>query len=131
MNGRILVMDDETVIRDVAGEMLQMQGFEVICSQNGEEALNLFIEARTHGRPFDLVLLDLTIPGGMGGEAVVERLREVDLAVVAIVASGYADNSVMAHPHRYGFADKIEKPFRKSELAAVVARALRLGAEPG
>jgi CheY-like chemotaxis protein len=114
---RILVMDDEDMVRDVAGRMLKHIGYDnVEFAADGEEAIKLCREAKKSGKPFAAVILDLTIPGGMGGKEAVKRLLEIDPQVKAIVSSGYADVSVMAEFKEYGFKGMVAKPYTLEQL---------------
>jgi PAS domain S-box-containing protein len=122
--GRILVMDDEEAIRETTQEMLESLGYEVVCADDGREALSKYQSARSEGRTFDAVIMDLTVPGGMGGKEGIQRLREEDPKVMAFVSSGYSNDPVLARPTEYGFTDKIQKPFRLDELANLLRRHL-------
>jgi CheY-like chemotaxis protein len=99
-------------------------GYEVTCARDGAEALALFEEAKKADRPFHAVLLDLTIPGGMGGVAAAARLRELDSTVKLIVSSGYSDAPVMAEFRRYGFDEIIPKPWSLPGLSRTLRRVL-------
>jgi CheY-like chemotaxis protein len=121
--GRILVMDDEEVIRNVTQEILGIMGYTVETVKNGEEALKYYHEALTLGQPYDLVILDLTIPGGMGGKPVMTHLLEIGPQVKAIVSSGYSDDPVMATYREYGFVAVLRKPYQFEELAGVLKHA--------
>jgi CheY-like chemotaxis protein len=114
---KVLLMDDEEMVRNVVGEMLKMVGHEVACARNGEEAIRLFLEARKSQSPFSAVIVDLNVPDGMGGKETVERLREIDSRVKAVVSSGYPDDPIMTNYREYGFHAVISKPFRVSELS--------------
>ncbi|HSN92929.1 MAG TPA: response regulator [Anaeromyxobacteraceae bacterium] len=114
--GRILVMDDEPAIRSVARSMLGRLGWAVEVCQDGGEAVRLYREAREEGRPFTAVILDLTVPGGMGGVEALARLREMDPGVAAIVSSGYSDDAVMADHRAHGFAGAVSKPYGMREI---------------
>jgi CheY-like chemotaxis protein len=116
LQGKILVMDDETITRDVAKNLLKRLGFEVHCTKNGEDAIKLFKEEYDSGKKFELVLLDLTIPGGINGTLTMAEIRKIDPDTIGIVSSGYADSPVLSKPELYGFAAKIEKPYKKAEL---------------
>ncbi|NDY42685.1 PAS domain S-box protein [Dissulfurirhabdus thermomarina] len=122
--GRILVMDDEEVVRACALDMLATLGYEAAAARDGAEAVRLYAEARAAGKPFDAVVLDLTVPGGMGGKEAVQRLREIDPAVRAVASSGYSTDPVMGDHEAHGFAAVIPKPYRTAELAAVLRRVL-------
>ena len=122
--GRILVMDDDETIRVVVQHMLERLGYVSDVSCNGEEALARFREARRVGRPYDAVLLDLTIPGDEGGAQVLARLRGLEPQVIAVVASGYADDDVLANHEAYGFRGRLHKPFDLTLLSVELARVL-------
>jgi PAS domain S-box-containing protein len=122
--GRILVMDDDETIRVVAQRMLDRLGYAADACCHGEEALARYGQARQDGRPYDAVILDLTIPGHEGGAQVLARLREHDPQVVAIVASGYADDDVLAHHEAHGFRGRLQKPFDLTTLSVELARVL-------
>ncbi|ABL00312.1 PocR ligand-binding domain-containing protein [Pelobacter propionicus] len=124
-SGRILVMDDEPLVRMVTGEMLEHMGYDVEFAQNGEEALAMYGAARESGVPFDAVIMDLTVPGGMGGREAIQRIREINPNVRAIVSSGYSDDPVMANHLNYGFAGVVVKPYDLGELGAQLERVLR------
>jgi CheY-like chemotaxis protein len=118
--GKILVMDDEEIVRDVATKMLGAIGYQVETSIDGEETLELYQKAKDAGEPYDAVIMDLTIPGGMGGKETIARLREVDPAVNAVVSSGYANDPIMAEYQKYGFNGVIPKPYDMQELSRII-----------
>ncbi|HXY54202.1 MAG TPA: response regulator [Nitrospirota bacterium] len=122
--GRILVMDDEEVIRDVVGEILVHLGYEVAFAGDGAEAIRRYQEAMRASRPFHAVIMDLTIPGGMGGKEAIAKLREIDANVKAIVSSGYSNDPVMANFTEYGFSGVVTKPYKMKELGEILRRAL-------
>jgi len=117
---KILVMDDDDIIRDVAGKMLTKLGYEVDFARDGSEAIELYKKSKNSGRPFDVVIIDLTIPGGMGGRETMQKLFEVDPYVKAIVSSGYSDDAVMSNYTNYNFKGVIAKPYRIEELSRTV-----------
>lgn len=123
--GRVLIMDDEESIREMASEMLRHLGYETAVARDGEEAVQLYARARAEGRSFQTVILDLTIPGGMGGKDALQRLKEIDPQVRAIVSSGYADDLILSEFRKEGFQGVIAKPYRMAELGAVVSDVLR------
>jgi PAS domain S-box-containing protein len=115
--GRILVMDDEEMIREVAGGMLNRIGYEVEFAREGKEAMELYRKAIESSRPFDLVIMDLTIPGGMGGKEAIKRLLDIDPQVKAIVSSGYSNDPVISEYKQYGFRAVVSKPYTIGDLA--------------
>jgi PAS domain S-box-containing protein len=114
--GKILVMDDEELIRNIAGEMITTLGHEVDLTEQGEAAIGKFQIARESGKPFDIVILDLTVRGGLGGRETIERLLAIDPGVRAIVSSGYSDDAVVSDYHKYGFKARLTKPYNIEEL---------------
>jgi len=123
--GRILIMDDEEIVREVAGEMLNHIGLDVEFAVNGEEAIEKYAEALHNGKPFDAVIMDLTVPGGMGGTDAIKKLLEIDPAVKAIVSSGYSNNPVMADYKSYGFTGMVSKPFHLDEMISTLESTLK------
>jgi DNA-binding NarL/FixJ family response regulator len=113
---KILLMDDEEAILSATGEMLKFLGYEVATAQNGESAVDLFRDARDAGVPFDAVILDITIPGGLGAKETLPKLVEIDPAVLAIISSGYSTNPMIVDCHSFGFAAAIVKPYGFKEL---------------
>jgi len=122
---RILIMDDEDSIRDAVSQMLRYIGYEVESARDGAEAIELYKRAQGSERPFDAVILDLTIPGGMGGKEAVQKLREIDSQVKAIVSSGYSHDPVMADFKQYGFCGVVVKPYKIEELREVLYNVVR------
>lgn len=122
--GRILLMDDEAPVRAVGGGLLGRLGYEVTSASDGEEAVRLYTQAHTAGTPFDLVILDLTVPGAMGGRECLERLRQLNPNVKAIVSSGYSTDPVMADHAAHGFRGVIAKPYELRDLSDTVCRVI-------
>jgi two-component system, cell cycle sensor histidine kinase and response regulator CckA len=118
--GRILVMDDEESIRLLLGEMLRHLGYEAQCVAGGKEALARYREAWHAQRPFSAVILDLTVPGELGGKDVIRQLQEFDPHVKAIVASGYCHDQEVSTYSAFGFHGVVAKPFRLTELSRVL-----------
>jgi signal transduction histidine kinase/CheY-like chemotaxis protein len=122
--GRILFMDDDETIRALVDLILRKAGYDVTLVEEGTEAINCYREAYTNGHPFDLVILDLTIRGGMGGRETLEQLRQIDPEVKAVVASGYSNDPVLADYRDYGFVGVVAKPFKGDELRGIVQAVL-------
>lgn len=118
--GSILVMDDEQMIRDMVAEMLNHLGYQVTTCSNGEETLARYTAARNSGMPFLAVIMDLTIPGGMGGKETARQILELDPNACLIVSSGYSSDPIMADYSRYGFSGAVAKPYKVSELGHVL-----------
>ena len=118
--GRVLVMDDEADILDLVGEMLKLMGYGVETARDGAEALQRYQAAQRDGSPFDVVIMDLTVPEGMGGKEAIRRLKELDPLVKAIVSSGYSYDPVMASFQEFGFSGVIPKPYVMEELGRVL-----------
>jgi PAS domain S-box-containing protein len=117
---KILIMDDEVDVRRVVQQMLVKMGHEVTLATEGVGALRLYQEAMDAGSPYDLVLMDITIPGGMGGKKAMQELRNIDPDVKAVVSSGYSNDPIMANFKEYGFSAAIVKPYRLQELSKVI-----------
>lgn len=122
---KLLVMDDEVPLRDAISRTVRVLGHEAVGVGSGREAVDAYVRAMNAGQRFDLAILDLTVPGGSGGEETLRSLRAVDPRVRAIVTSGYVQSAVMDAPDGYGFAAALVKPFTREQLADAVARALR------
>jgi CheY-like chemotaxis protein/anti-sigma regulatory factor (Ser/Thr protein kinase) len=125
--GRVLVMDDEDMVREVAGKMLKALGYEPAFAADGTEAIELYEKARHSGEPFDAVIMDLTIPGGIGGEEAVGRLLAIDPHLKAIASSGYSTDPIMSDSKAYGFRGVIAKPYVIEELGKVLHQVLTQG----
>ncbi len=121
---RILVMDDELLVREVVGEMLTVLGHEVAYASDGAEAVREVEEARRFGRPFDAVIMDLTIPGGMGGREAMRQLRASQPDAVVIASSGYANDGLLANFQEEGFRAVLPKPYQVRDLAQVLSEVL-------
>jgi two-component system cell cycle sensor histidine kinase/response regulator CckA len=118
--GKILVMDDEEMVRKVLERMLANLGYEAELAQDGAEAVEIFTEAEKAGNKFAAVILDLTVPGGIGGKETMEKLLVIDPQVKAIVSSGYSDDPIMADPQKYGFSGVIAKPYKVMDLSKIL-----------
>ncbi|MBW1781487.1 MAG: response regulator [Deltaproteobacteria bacterium] len=128
--GRILVMDDEDFIHEVAEEMLKQMGYTATPVKSGEEAIESYKAAFESGRAFDAVILDLTVPGGMVGKETVKALMEIDPDVKAIVSSGYSNDPVMSNYSEYGFRNALRKPYRMGEMSEVLTAVLEKSPGP-
>ena len=115
--GKILVMDDEESLRKVAERMLVELGYEVTCVGDGDEVIKHYAQAGRSGQPFDAVIMDLTIPGGMGGKETIEELLKIDSDAIAVVSSGYSNDPIMSKYEKYGFRGVVSKPYRIEELS--------------
>ncbi len=125
--GRVLVMDDEVIIRNVTYEILTTLGYEAVTAEEGNEAVRLYKEAGDKGEPFDVVIMDLTVQGGMGGRETVKRLLEIDPGARVIVSSGYSNDPIMADYKDYGFSDVIPKPYTVEELSEKLYHVIKEG----
>lgn len=121
---KILFMDDEEMLRNLAKEMLTALGMHVSVAKDGEEALALFDNAKYENTPFELIIIDLTIPGGMGGEEFIREIRKRDTKVKTIVASGYSNNQIISNYKEYGFNGCIHKPYDVTAFIKVVQKVL-------
>lgn len=119
-SGRILIMDDEEMVRDAAAAILGELGYEVEFASDGGEALVKYRLEMAGDRPFDAVIMDLTIPAGMGGREAVKRLLEIDPGAKVIVSSGYSSDDIMSDYGKFGFSAVIAKPYRVTDLGRVV-----------
>lgn len=122
--GRILAMDDEDMIRDLIRHMLHRMGYEAEVACDGEQAIHLYRRALEAGEPFDVVILDLTIPGAMGGKEALKKLLEMDPDVKAIVSSGYSNDPIMSNYKNYGFCGVVAKPFNMQNLSEALNEVL-------
>jgi len=122
--GKILVMDDEEMIRDLLQEMLSHFGYDVLLAEDGVETLQIYQQQLGSDKPVDVVIMDLTIPGGMGGKETIMNLLKIDPAAKAIVSSGYSKDPVMCNYKEHGFAAVVNKPFNVNELHAAISKLL-------
>jgi two-component system cell cycle sensor histidine kinase/response regulator CckA len=121
---RVLVMDDQEALRELVKNMLGTLDCVAEVAADGKQAIEKVRRANAAGRGFDLVILDLTIPGGMGGVKTLRELLRHDPRARVIVSSGYSNDPVMADCRRYGFVDALPKPFTAADLGRVLERAL-------
>jgi len=123
--GKILIMDDKSFVRNTTVKALRLFGYEVEGAVDGEEAIKEFKKANEGDKPFDVVILDLTIPGGMGGEDTLKELREIDPKIKAIVSSGYSEDPVMSEYKKHGFNAIVNKPYQYEELVEAVRKLMK------
>lgn len=116
----ILIMDDNKIILDLTTDIIESFGYTVDTAVDGEETIAKFISAQENGKPFDVVIMDLTIPGGMGGKDAVKKLLEFNPQTKVIVSSGYSNDPVMANYLDYGFKERLIKPFKMTELKSAL-----------
>lgn len=124
-SGRVLLMDDEEAVRKTAAELIRLLGYQVTLAADGEEALQLWNEARSAGFPFDLAVLDLVVKRGTGGKATVAALLDLDPNVRAVVSSGYSGDPVMAEYSKYGFCGCVPKPYTIEQLGKALKLAMQ------
>jgi len=123
-NGRIMIMDDDDMIRELVANMLDSFGFEAVAARDGAEAVSLYRESIDTNEPIAAIIMDLTIPGGMGGKDAVREIHQIDPGAKVIVASGYSNDPIMAGYRDYGFCAAMVKPFKLQELQEVIRKAI-------
>ena len=124
--GRVLVMDDEEFVLEMVADILEGIGLVVELASNGQDAVRLYKEAFEMGNPFQVVIMDLVIPAGMGGKEAIMELKKIDPNVKAIVSSGYSNDPIMSNFLKYGFSDVIAKPYKIKELQDAVKTILEM-----
>jgi CheY-like chemotaxis protein len=122
--GKILVMDDEDMLRQLTEQFLSHLGYQVRTVPDGEQAIQAYRDEQATGEAFSLVIMDLTIPGRMGGKETIEELKKIDPNVHAIVSSGYSNDPVLSNYKNYGFSAVLPKPYKIETLSAVISNAL-------
>ncbi len=124
MKGAVLVMDDQEMLREIAVAMLEELGYDVITAEDGEQAVDKYRQSLKQGAPIDLVIMDLTVPGGMGGADSAKNILKLDGNAKIMVCSGHAADEVVTHYQDYGFCGVIGKPYNFDELARAIDAAL-------
>ena len=124
MSGRVLFMDDEVTIRDVASVLLERLGFTPVAVADGTTAVAVYTEALKNGDPFKLVIMDLTVPGGMGGREAMDELLKIDPRIRAIVSSGYSSDPILSNYRSNGFRGMVPKPYKLTDLARTIRAVL-------
>lgn len=128
-NGRILIMDDEEIVRSFLKNLLPKIGYDAEFAEDGSQAISLYKKARQSGRPFDVIILDLTVPGGKGGSETVREILEIDPSAKAIVSSGYSNDPIISNYRDYGFRDALIKPYKAEEISEILHRVLTLDSQ--
>ena len=123
--GKILLMDDEDIILNVTRELLRVIGYIVEVAKDGEEAIERYERALQSDQSFDVVILDLTVRGGLGGVETLRELQKIDHEVKAVVSSGYTTDPAMANYKEYGFMNSIAKPYKAEELSIILQEAIK------
>ena len=123
--GKVLLMDDEQIILDVTHEVLKFLNYDVISARDGLTAIDLYKKEKAAGAPFDIVILDLSVPNGLGGKETIEQLRNFDPAVKAVVSSGYTNDPVVQDFSHYGFSERLAKPYNISEMKNLLEKVIK------
>jgi len=120
--GKVLLMDDEQVILDVTDEVLKFLGYDAMFAREGASAVEIFSRERQRGHPFDLVILDLSVPDGMGGKEAFEKIREIDPSVKVVISSGYTNDPMMTDYAKFGFSGILAKPYRINDIKVLLEK---------
>ncbi|HBL35923.1 MAG TPA: hypothetical protein DDZ55_03845 [Firmicutes bacterium] len=128
--GKLLLMDDELLILTSLREFLERCGYQVAIAKDGAEAVIFYEQAKKAGAPFDLVMLDLTVPGGIGGKEAVRMILAIDPEAKVIASSGYSDDPVMLDYRNFGFSGVVSKPFKMEALSALIKSLLKPKPKP-
>lgn len=118
--GKVLLMDDEQVILDVTNEVLRFLGYEVMFARDGAAAIELYRQEREKGKPFDLVILDLSVPDGVGGKEAFEKLHALDPAAKIVISSGFTNDPMLTDYASFGLNGVLAKPYRITEIKALL-----------
>jgi CheY-like chemotaxis protein len=117
---RVLILEDDAMVRKVMRQYLELGGFEIAETCEGQDTIKQYEQSIKNGKPYDMVILDLTIPEGLGGAETIHYLRDLDPRLVAIVSSGYKDDPIMRNPAQHGFAAALPKPYTREALLQIV-----------
>ena len=120
--GKVLLMDDEQVILDVTNEVLRFLGYEVMFARDGVAAIDLYNQERTKGSPFDLVILDLSVPDGMGGKEAFEKLHALDPNAKIVISSGFTNDPMLTDFASFGLNGVLAKPYRITEIKTLLEK---------
>ena len=118
-------MDDEQILLDVTNEVLKFLNYDGMFAKDGLTAIDLYKREKIAGSPFDIVILDLSVPTGMGGKETIEELRKFDPAVKAIISSGYSNDPVVQNFSQYGFCGKLTKPYKINDLKNILEQLMK------
>jgi CheY-like chemotaxis protein len=114
--GKVLVMDDEQIILDMTREVMKFLNYDVMFAKDGQAAIDLYTREMAAGAPFDIVILDLSVPSGLGGKETIVQLRNIDPGVKAVISSGYSDDPAVRDFSNHGFDEKLTKPYKIHDL---------------
>jgi CheY-like chemotaxis protein len=118
-------MDDEEEIREIGKDMIQHLGYQVKTASDGKESLEIYTKAMLDNNPFDVVIMDLIVPGGMGGKEAIEKMLEIDPSVKVIVSSGYANDPILSDYKKYGLSGIVTKPYKIEEVSKVLKNVMK------
>ena len=122
---KILLMDDELVIREMTQDVLKFLDYDVMFAEDGSQAIDLYKQEKAAGVPFDIVILDLLVVHGLGGKETIDQLRKFDPAVKAIVSSGFINDPVVENFTRYGFCERLTKPYTLTDLKNLLEKVMK------
>ncbi|MDO9327084.1 MAG: response regulator [Methanoregula sp.] len=125
VKGKVLLMDDEQIILDVTQEVLNFLGYEVMFAREGQAAIEIYKREKSAGAPFDVVILDLSVPDGMGGKEAIGLLKAFDPGVKAVVSTGYSNDPVVMDYASFGFSGKLSKPYKIKDLKQVLEQFIK------
>jgi CheY-like chemotaxis protein len=123
--GKVLFMDDEQIILDMTREVLKFLDYDVMFAKEGREAIDLYKKEMAAGAPFDVVILDLSVPSGLGGEETIKELRKIDPRVKSVVSSGYMDDPVVRDFSCHGFDERLTKPYKILDLKKILEQLMK------